>query len=358
MSVFPRPPYPSAPPPSGITLGRAWFLFGVAGFTKDQIRVLTGASKRDVEDAVFCTRCTQGDRLEAISASPATVLHVMRSLGLTAPQHLGRHRVPDRGKLRRLLRDTFVAGTVSWAVVDVLPLPADLATDATVDAETEPAALGGNGGRAIASGNIAWSGVAASVQPRIRLHRSFDERSHSYLGYVLTLRGTVDGAERVFSVAIGEGAEEKLAFRVGDTVSGEAVPVADPRLETAEFYKASKLKLTARADAQNTPPPWHGEPPTLAVYRERGHRRLDARTFESKCSSCIWGCRMPVEMIVDHWNPSGSTKYRTETFCYGPKSCPFYKPGPTRKVPGRNGMSYEEEDWIDDEAVAHRGPDE
>ena len=43
---------------------------------------------------------------------------------------------------------------------------------------------------------------------------------------------------------------------------------------------------------------------------------------------------------------------------YGPKSCPIYKAGPTRKVPGRKGMSWEEEDWIDEEATAHRGMDE
>ena len=66
---------------------------------------------------------------------------------------------------------------------------------------------------------------------------------------------------------------------------------------------------------------------------------------------------MPVEMIVDQWNPE-RRRYRTETFCYGPLSCPSYKFGPTRKVPGRHGMNYEEEDWIDQDATGHRGPDE
>jgi len=32
-----------------------------------------------------------------------------------------------------------------------------------------------------------------------------------------------------------------------------------------------------------------------------------------------------------------------------------YKAGPTRKVPGRKGMSFEVEDWIDEEATSHRG---
>ena len=66
---------------------------------------------------------------------------------------------------------------------------------------------------------------------------------------------------------------------------------------------------------------------------------------------------MAVEMILDHWNPQ-QRRYRFETFCYGPKSCSFYRAGATRKVPGRRGMSREEEDWVDQEATAHRGWDE
>ncbi len=34
----------------------------------------------------------------------------------------------------------------------------------------------------------------------------------------------------------------------------------------------------------------------------------------------------------------------------------LYKAGPTRKVPGRQGMSWEEEDWVDEGAVRHRCP--
>jgi hypothetical protein len=140
--------------------------------------------------------------------------------------------------------------------------------------------------------------------------------------------------------------------------SGLAVPVPDPRLETSGFYKASGLKILK--DAEGAPPagpPFHGVPPDLETYRSRGHRRVDTRTYDTKCSTCILGCRMPVEMIIDHWNPS-KKRYRFETFCYGPKSCPLYRAGPTRKVPGRKGMSYTEEDWVDEDATAHRGPDD
>ena len=94
----------------------------------------------------------------------------------------------------------------------------------------------------------------------------------------------------------------------------------------------------------------------MDTYRRRGHRRLDTKTYESKCSTCMWGCRMPVEIIVDHWNPS-KKKYRFEAFCYGPKSCLLYRAGATRKVPGRDGMTWEEEDWVDEDATSHRGPE-
>jgi hypothetical protein len=190
------------------------------------------------------------------------------------------------------------------------------------------------------------------------LTRSFDERNHSYLGYVLRISGAVDGDEREVLVAIGKAAHQKHRFEVGDVISGEGVAVADPRLETAELYKVSGLQvMSRRRELAPEPPPWHGVPPELEVYRERGHRRLAARTYDTSCSSCIWGCRMAVEMIIDHWNPD-QRRYRTETFCYGPLLCRLYKAGPTRKVPGRRGMTYEEEDWVDADETRHREPDE
>jgi len=127
--------------------------------------------------------------------------------------------------------------------------------------------------------------------------------------------------------------------------------------EIADLYRVSKLKLIAHGEPGTATSLWHGVPPPLAVYRERGHRRLATTAYESQCSSCIWGCAMAVEMIIDQWKPD-RRRYRTETFCYGPLSCSKYRPGPTRKVPGRSGMTYEEQDWVDQDATSHRGPDE
>jgi len=205
---------------------------------------------------------------------------------------------------------------------------------------------------------IQWSGRVVSVQPRIRLTRSFDQYNHSYLGYCLVVDGMIEGEAREFLIGVGKGAHQKHQFQVGDEVSGASLPVADERKEPVEFYRTSKLRVLRRSEGETeSPPPWHGVPPDLETYRFRGHRRLAARTYESKCRSCIWGCRMPVEIIVDHWEPH-KKRYRFETFCYGPKSCHDYKPGPRRKVPGRRGMIWEEPDWVDEQSTAHREWDE
>jgi hypothetical protein len=205
---------------------------------------------------------------------------------------------------------------------------------------------------------IHWQGKLVSIQPRIRLTRSFDQRSHSYLGYALHVAGTIGDQEKEFLVGIGKGAQARHKFQAGYLVEGECQPVADHRLESVEFYKTSKLSVLERSPLDpGMPPPWLGIPSDLITYRQRGHRRLDARTYVAKCLTCIWGCRMAVEMIVDHWNPS-QRKYRSETFCYGPKSCRFYRAGPTRKVPGRRGLIWEELDWVDDEDTLHREWDE
>ena len=66
---------------------------------------------------------------------------------------------------------------------------------------------------------------------------------------------------------------------------------------------------------------------------------------------------MAVEVIADHWNP-GRKRHQFETFYYRPKSCQSYRAGTTHKVAGRRGMIWEEEDWVDEEAISHREMDE
>lgn len=188
--------------------------------------------------------------------------------------------------------------------------------------------------------------------------RSFDESSHTYLGYAIILEGQLNDEESTYSVGIGKAAQTKHQFKVNDIVSGECLPVVDKAKESVEYYKVSKLQRIVLGDQGSVLAPFELTPPSLEVYRDRGHRRLSAKTYQAKCKSCMWGAKMPVEIIVDNWNPRGQVIYRYETFCYGPLSCKLYKPGPNRKVEGRKGMVFVEEDWIDEMNVSHRDFDE
>jgi hypothetical protein len=201
---------------------------------------------------------------------------------------------------------------------------------------------------------IQWKGTLTGIQPRIRLTRSFDQRFHEYLGYALCVE---NNAADAVVVGVGPSAQAKHGFRVGGAVSGEAIPVTDPERDTVELHRVSRIVWQPPREEATPPPPWNNVAPDLAVYRQRGHRRLDARTYDRSCRSCIWGANMPVVLIIDQWKPD-IRRHRVETFCYGPKSCSLYRAGPTRKVPGRHGMSWEEEDWVDEDATSHRGPDE
>lgn len=51
---------------------------------------------------------------------------------------------------------------------------------------------------------IFWVGEVISIQPRIRLMRSFDQRSHTYLGYNLQIKGLIGKEERLFLIALGK----------------------------------------------------------------------------------------------------------------------------------------------------------
>ena len=208
------------------------------------------------------------------------------------------------------------------------------------------------------SDKLSWSGTVVAIQPRIRLLRSFDQRHHSYLGYTLRIDGVIDGVACPFTIGIGKTLQARQAIQAGDKVEGLCVPVGDSDLEAVSYYRVSGFRVIMRTEAvPPSPPPWMGVPPPLGLYRERGHRRLAPQTYGGRCGPCFWGCRMAVQMIIDQWNPSNQ-KFRQETFCYGPKSCALYRAGPPRKVPGRKGMSWTEEDWVDEESTSHRSDEE
>ena len=112
---------------------------------------------------------------------------------------------------------------------------------------------------------LAWQGRIVSVQPRIRLLRSFDERSHSYLGYVLRVDGVIDGEARIFTVGVGEAAQAKHGFRVGDVVCGNLRRRGGPRAgscrvlqgePTAAAESGSRVRRAGAALAGQSRRPW------------------------------------------------------------------------------------------------------
>jgi hypothetical protein len=87
---------------------------------------------------------------------------------------------------------------------------------------------------------------------------------------VLFLTGRADGENRDFSVAVGKAAQQKYGFSAGMTVSGMAQPVADRRIEIAEFYKVSGIKVTGDGPPSIiSGPPFIGVPPDLDTYLSR-----------------------------------------------------------------------------------------
>jgi len=203
------------------------------------------------------------------------------------------------------------------------------------------------------SEKIIFKGIIKAIQPRIRLMRSFDEKAHTYLGYFLVVNGMIEDSEdENFTIALGKGAQAKFLFRAGDEIEGKAIRVENPKIEAADYFKISGLKLLNRTrddDSVSDAPPFLGVPPTLPEYRDIGCRRLYIKAYEENCWLCLWSCKMPVEIIKDHWKPHLKS-YRMETFCYGPRDCKLYKSGRKRQVPGRGlGMVYVDEDeqiWI------------
>src|SRR5262249_43185722 len=128
---------------------------------------------------------------------------------------------------------------------------------------------------------------------------------------------------------------------------------ARPDTDVCQFYKVSALQITSSSGELPPPPPWC-RASALEVYRGRGHRRLDVPAYEAHCLSCIWGCQMPVDLIVESAAPAVSVRdvlLRAEVV-------PVLSGGSSRRVPGRRGMTWVEENWIDEEATAHRGPDD
>ena len=192
-----------------------------------------------------------------------------------------------------------------------------------------------------------FEGTITAVKARIRLLRSFDQVTHVYLGYTLVMDAVVDGREwKNLRIAIGQKAHEKNRFRIGDVISGEALPIENHQKEWADFYKVSSLHIIKRGNPSEERPAdiTGGISSPLHIYREHGHVRLDTHTYEQKCKQCPWGIVMATEITIDQWNPH-KKEWRYETHCYGPRDCTNYQAGKPWTVQGRKPDMI----WVDED---------
>ena len=206
---------------------------------------------------------------------------------------------------------------------------------------------------------LAWSGTIVSIQPRTTVWRyRLDNRTHSHIGYNLFLDGEVNGLVGSFSVAISEKQQQKTQFHIGDKVMGTAWTKMYAVTEYADYYRAGALKVVERAvEPQDacSPPPYLSPLPDMATCERRGARMLSASCYKGKCFQCVWATMAAVAIEYD-WGVR--QKHRFESFCYGPKSCKFYKMGRPRAVPYKGDGSSFDDGCLDEILTEGRSWDE
>ena len=209
------------------------------------------------------------------------------------------------------------------------------------------------------SSKINWEGIIISIQPRTRVWRYVtDNRTHYHLGFNLFIEGDSSCSREHFVVAISDKQQSKGLFRIGDKLKGTAWTKKYEEREFADYYRAGSLKLLERSHEklEAVSPPWIMVPPSMKVYEERGARMLSKSSWKSKCFKCIWANMANVEIQWDF--DRDIKKYRFETFCYGPKSCKFYKMGRPRAVPYKNRDSALDDGYLDELCTEGRNDDE
>ena len=205
---------------------------------------------------------------------------------------------------------------------------------------------------------VEWQGKILSIQPRANVWRYvLDNRTHSHTGYNLFLDGAVDGAGARFSVAVSEKQQQSGGFRIGDVIKGSAWTKKYPECEYADYYRAGALKRINVSDlADHTDgPPWIMPPPDLHTYGWRGARMLSLSCWKGKCFQCVWANMSNVTIEYD-WGKV--QKHRFESFCYGPKSCKFYKMGKPRGVSYKGRGTDYDTGWLDEICTENRDEDE
>ncbi len=83
---------------------------------------------------------------------------------------------------------------------------------------------------------LPFSGCIYDIKPLV------SKTNQTIKGYVLYIRGLVDGECQEFSVRLGKTSFEKHEFVIGDGVSGDCLPLPDEDTALMQYYKVSCLK--------------------------------------------------------------------------------------------------------------------
>jgi hypothetical protein len=209
---------------------------------------------------------------------------------------------------------------------------------------------------ASSTGKVGWSGIITAIQPRAWVWRyKTDNRTHHLTGFNLW----ITGKNGTVVVAISGLQQQKLQFRHGDTASGTAWHVQGKKREIADLYRAGNLKVCDRPDrtADRGGPPFIDLIPDLDIYQQRGCRMLDGKRWRTTCLTCMWANKARVEIEFDFNRPKAK-RYRSETFCYGPKSCPLYAMVEPREVPYKDKWPSLDTGFLDSSITSGRGEDD
>lgn len=209
-----------------------------------------------------------------------------------------------------------------------------------------------------AASQVRWQGQIESVQCRAWVWRyKMDNRTHHHLGFNLFVKGEADGREGRFIVAVSDTQHTTLQFRIGDVFKGTAWPCIKAKHDIADYYRAGGLRALFRAGKQtdSAGPPFTGSLPPIEEFQRRGARMLDAKLWRKQCFACMWANKSAVEI---EYKFGKVKRYRQETFCYGPRSCPLYDRGPPRQVQHSDCQPSIDDGWMDDLCTEQRGDEE
>ena len=150
-------------------------------------------------------------------------------------------------------------------------------------------------------GKLSFKGTIKSIQPRIRLTRSFEETSHSYLGYAVKIAGTIDVDEGDFSIANKLLKVDFIDYqKLQNLMLGKVFVDLNPTDYTATFAN-NQYTITYNKNQAISTSPKEGEYIQTYVF-DNGFRLKEAHLKDPKR-------KMEVDLAYDNWVKAGAEEF-------------------------------------------------